>query len=290
LLALVGVTVALAALLWLPLVRSITRPLAEASRAAEEIALGRFDVRLDEHRADEIGALGASINAMATRLGDYVRGQKRFLGDVAHELASPLARIQLGLAVLEQRVDAAAQERVREVAEEAREMSRLVEELLQFTRAELRDAKSALGVVKLAPIVQRAIDRERADGVTIRSEVGDDLEAVGDTELLTRALANVLRNAVRYAGQAGPVVVTARRDGTQVEIEVRDGGPGVPPETLDRLFEPFYRPQAARERETGGVGLGLAIVKACVAACGGTVRARNLSPNGFLVAISLPRS
>jgi two-component system sensor histidine kinase CpxA len=106
--------------------------------------------------------------------------------------------------------------------------------------------------------------------------------------LLARALGNLVRNALRYAGESGPVRVTATRAGGTVVITVDDEGPGVPPADLDRLGEPFFRPELARTREGGGVGLGLAIVRSSIAACGGEVRFSNRAPRGFRAEIRLP--
>jgi two-component system sensor histidine kinase CpxA len=113
------------------------------------------------------------------------------------------------------------------------------------------------------------------------------MQVMASAELLTRAVANLLRNAVKYAGKAGPVTVSAKAQDAQVEITVADCGPGVAEEYLDRLFEPFFRPEPSRDSDSGGVGLGLAIVKTCVESCGGTVSARNLRPKGFAVTMVL---
>jgi two-component system sensor histidine kinase CpxA len=96
-----------------------------------------------------------------------------------------------------------------------------------------------------------------------------------------------LRNAVKYAGDVGPIHVSAEKRKDEVAIEVRDTGPGVSENLLDQLFEPFFRPEPSRNRDSGGVGLGLAIVKTCVETCQGTVSARNLKPKGFAVTIVL---
>ncbi len=274
--------------LWVPLVRSITRPIHYMTQATGRIARGRFDTRLDEGRADEIGMLGKSINDMTARLGGYVTGQKRFLGDVAHELASPIARLQLGLGILEQRVDDANRERVQDVIREVEHMSNLVNELLSFSRAELSPANVKLTRVVIAPIVQRVLERERRDGAEIKVAIDDQLAVLGDPELLARALANLVRNAVRYAGEAGPIEIVAERRESEVAIAVRDAGPGVPPDVLPHLFEPFFRLEPARGRDSGGVGLGLAIVRTCVEACHGSVSAANLTPQGFAVTMIWP--
>ncbi|NLH48353.1 MAG: HAMP domain-containing histidine kinase [Myxococcales bacterium] len=274
-------------LLWAPFVRNLTRPLTQMTDATAAIARGQFEVNLPARRRDEIGRLGQAINDMAARLAGFVKGQKRFLGDVAHELASPIARINLGLSILEQRVDEPHRERVREVLEEVQQLSNLVNELLSFSRAEMNPAKVRLESVELAPIVRRIVPREGGEGCDIRVAVDEEIRVQGDPELLARALANVLRNAVRYAGEAGPIFIEARQRNGEVEWTVRDSGKGVPPDSLGRLFEPFFRPEASRGRDTGGVGLGLAIVKTCVQACGGTVGAQNLQPAGFAVTMTL---
>ena len=277
-------------LLWIPMVRNITRPLARMTRATEEIAKGRFDVPIHEPRADEIGRLSRAVNHMTSRLLAFVKGQKRFLGDVAHELGSPIARIQFGLGALEQRVERENRQRVMDVLEDVEHLSKLVNELLVFSRADMKSNTVELEKIDLLPVVQTAVKREITPDAEIVTEVDPGIRVVASSELLTRALANLVRNAVKYAGNAGPIYVSVERRKDVVQIEVRDNGPGVPEDLIDRLFEPFFRPEPSRDRASGGVGLGLAIVKTCVDACKGNVSAANLEPNGFAVTITLPRN
>ncbi|MDU9050789.1 MAG: HAMP domain-containing sensor histidine kinase [Candidatus Electrothrix sp. Rat3] len=274
-------------LLWIPLVRNITKPLVRMTRAAEEIAKGNFNVSINEPRADEIGRLARTINNMTARLADFVKGQKRFLGDVAHELGSPVARIQFGLGVLEQRLEGGNQERVRDVMEDVEEMSKLIRELLAFSRAEMHSGAVELEHILLLPVVEAAVRREGTPTVQIDVQIDPEISALASADLLTRALANVLRNAIKYAGEAGPILVAAQEKEDQVILTIKDSGPGVAEEYLDRLFDPFFRPEPSRNRDSGGAGLGMAIVKTCVAACKGTVSARNREPNGFAVTIRL---
>lgn len=275
-------------LLWIPLARSITRPIARMTRAAEEIARGRFEVRIEDHRADEIGRLGSAINHMTTRLSGFLKGQKRFLGDVAHELGSPIARIQLGLGILEQRVSEDNQLRVADVMEDVAHMSNLVNELLSFSKAEMdHPVRTRLASTVLLPLAQGVVERERTPETEIILQIEPDIRVMASPELLARALSNLVRNAVRYAGNAGPVFIKAERKKDSVIIEIKDSGPGVAEELLDQIFEPFYRPEPSRDRDSGGVGLGLAIVKTCVEACNGSVSARNASPRGLAVKIAL---
>jgi two-component system sensor histidine kinase CpxA len=279
--------VLISALLWIPMVRNITRPLARMTRATEKIAKGSFDVSIHEPRTDEIGRLAKAINHMTARLSAFVKGQKRFLGDVAHELGSPIARIQFGLGVLEQRVEGKNQKRVIEVMEDVDHMSKLVNELLAFSRADMKSNTIKLDRIDLLPVVQTAVKREITPAAKIIIKIDPEIRVTASSELLIRAIANLLRNAAKYAEGAGPIYVTAEKRIGVVEIEVRDSGPGVPEDLLDQLFEPFFRPEASRDRDSGGVGLGMAIVKTCVKTCNGNVSASNLKPNGFAVTITL---
>ena len=116
------------------------------------------------------------------------------------------------------------------------------------------------------------------------------MKAFAEPDLLARALGNVLRNAIRYATDAGPITLTARVENELVLISVADCGPGVPPESLSKLFDPFYRVDSSRTRQTGGAGLGLTIVRSCMEACGGQVTALNCAGGGLEVSLYLPEA
>lgn len=275
-------------LFWFPLIRGITRAISQMTQATEQIAVGQFDARVNVRRRDELGRLGAAINRMADRLAGFVTGQKRFLGDVAHELCSPLARIQMALGILEQQALSEPQKAgVEDIREEVQRMSELVNELLSFSKAALQGREVKLAPVNLAGLVERVLAREAVGANRVEVRIPADLEALAEAELLSRAVGNLVRNALRYAGQAGPIGITAERAGGRVALTVEDQGPGVPPEALQQIFDPFFRLESSRSRETGGVGLGLAIVKTCVEACGGTVSARNREPSGLAVRLEL---
>ena len=277
-------------LFWIPLVRGVTRSLSQMTRATEQISEGRFEARVDERRGDELGRLGQAINRMAARLSGFVTGQKRFLGDIAHELCSPIARIQVALGILEQRADDKQQAYVNDLREEVEQMSRLVNELLSFSKAGLTPREIKLESVSLAATTRRVLELEATRDGQVQLQIPDNLSVLAQPELLFRALANLVRNAVRYAGQAGPITVSALRRDSMVVVTVADQGPGVPEDSLQQIFDPFFRAEASRSRDTGGVGLGLAIVKTCVEACQGTVSAMNRLPRGLEVQIVLKAS
>lgn len=277
---------ALSVLFWLPLVRRITKALRQLTAATGQIADGRFDTRVPVRSSDEIGQLGEAVNRMATRLDVHMTGQKRFLGDVAHELCSPLARLQMATGILAERAPANLHATVTDVREEVQQMSTLVNELLVFAKAGMQPRDVALADVELAPLAQNVLAREDQDR-RVSLAVPPEIRVRADADLLARALANLVRNAVRYGGDTGPITLTALRENDRVVIRVDDEGPGVAPEALDRLGEPFFRPESARTRELGGVGLGLSIVRNSVAACGGEVRFSNREPRGFRAELRL---
>jgi two-component system sensor histidine kinase CpxA len=279
--------VVLSALFWLPMVRNITRPIAEVTAATEMIAEGRFETRVGTARGDEIGRVGQAVDHMADRLAGFVKGQKRFLGDISHELCSPIARIQAALANLEQRADDSQKKYVADLSEEVEHMSELVDELLMFSRAGMKPAEVKLQPVLLSEAVQRVIDREGAAATNLNIDIDDGLKVTADPKLLSRALGNLMRNAIRYAGQAGPIELRAGKKADLIRITIADQGPGISPEMLPHIFDPFSRPEEARSRDTGGAGLGLSIVKSCIEACGGTIDCRNRKPTGMQFTVTL---
>ena len=265
---------------WLPFVKSASRRLTRLTQATEEIAEGHFDVRTGITGRDEINRLGSAVDRMAGRLDTMVNGQKRFLGDVAHELGSPIARLQLAIEIIEQRAGSDLRDSIGDARDEVQQMSDLVNELLTFTKAGLQPRDIEQKVIELAPLIAQVIAREDQSGrinVTIRA----GLTACANAPLLSRALANLVRNALRYAGDSATITLKATPLTDGVQIVVEDDGPGVPVESLTRLGEPFYRPELARTRESGGVGLGLAIVRSAIAASGGEVQFSNRQPHGF---------
>ena len=273
---------------WLPLIRGLTHSISQLTTATGAIAEGKLETRLSLRRSDELGQLSEAINRMAERLSGFVHGQRRFLSDVAHELCSPIARIQVSLGILDQRAQDNQKKYVDGVQEEVEHMSGLVNELLLFSRAQLNTPTTPLTRVNVAETVRRVLGREAGEGAQVETHLDERTEVLAHPEYLFRSLANVVRNAIRYAGECGPIVISAQEKDGMVSITVADQGPGIPEAELESVFKPFYRPELARQRETGGVGLGLTIVRTCIEACGGAVHCRNRSPKGLAVEIKLP--
>ena len=282
--------VVLSVLFWLPMVRNITRPIAEVTAATERIAEGKFDTRVGTSRTDEIGRVGQAVDHMADRLDGFVKGQRRFLGDISHELCSPIARIQVALGILDQRADDQQKKYVLDVQDEVEHMSELVNELLLFSQEGVNPKSIELEPVNLLEIIDRVMEREGAKNSTVKISVNKEISVTANAQRLSLALGNLLRNAIQYAGDAGPINVTAKRENETVTLIITDCGPGLPEDSLPKIFDPFYRPELSRNRATGGAGLGLAIVKTCVEACNGTVTCRNRTPSGLEFEIVLESS
>ena len=274
-------------LCWLPLVRGLTHAVTQMMSATAAVAEGGFDVRVDTRRRDELGSLGRSINRMAERLGSYVQGQKRFLGDAAHELRSPLGRMQLALGILEARAQPADQPYIRDLKEEVDFMSGLTTDLLEFARAEMQPRSIQIVPLGLRKLIDRVVEVESNPPVQIDVKIDSGLQVLGEEKLLFHAFSNLVRNANRYAAGEGPILITAHRQGAETSVTVSDSGPGVPESALEKIFAPFFRLESARDRKSGGAGLGLAIVRSSVEACGGRVSARNRQPHGLEVIVVL---
>jgi two-component system sensor histidine kinase CpxA len=285
-LILVGGVLLISVIFWWPFAYRITRALAEMTKVTEKIAEGRFESRVKVNKWDEIGSMGEAVNQLASRLNTFVTGEKRFLGDIAHELSSPLARLQIGLELLETSATSEQESMLNDIREEVEEMTHLINELLAFSKAGLQGKEIELKSINLSKLLN-AVTLKTASEQIVKLDIEKDLFVLGDQMLLERAFGNVFRNAVRYASADGDIKVRAIRSGKEISVITSDSGPGVPPAALEHLTEPFFRPEPSRSRSSGGTGLGLAIVQTCIESCNGSLSIRNKQPRGLEVDIRL---
>jgi two-component system sensor histidine kinase CpxA len=287
------------------LMRNFMIPLSELRRTTLKLAKGDLSVRVGQRvtgRSDEIADLGRSFNKMAEQVETLVSSQKRLLSDISHEIRSPLQRMEVASALLRDRSDKSdIRKYVDRIELEISRIDDMVEELLTLTRAD-ESSPTRSEVVELDEIIGSIIEdaefesgSENGNGSGNKNEMGGKIVAshlqklpvLGDATLLSRALRNVIHNAIRYTAPGTEVEVDAFQDGDYVAITVRDHGPGVSEKDLDKIFLPYYRTDEARERSRGGVGLGLAITKRIVESHGGNVTASNAPSGGLVVAIRL---
>jgi two-component system sensor histidine kinase CpxA len=285
--AFIAAILLMSALLWWPFVWRMTHTIRQLLNATQLMSQGRLEVRVSETRSDELGELAAAVNSMAERLHTYLQGQRQFIADVAHEVISPIARMQIGLGILETHVPEKGESALLDVREDLEQMAQMLDELLLFSRSGMESDRTPLVRTHLQATIEKVVAAEASDA-NVTTNIPPDIYVKSRPAMLERALSNLVRNARRYASEGTePIELVANRDAAEVRLLVRDRGPGVPESALARLGEPFFRPELSRTRTMGGFGLGLAIVRRCVAACNGEVRFRNRVGGGFEAQIDL---
>jgi two-component system sensor histidine kinase MprB len=280
--------VALAGLLGLFVARAAAVPVHVLRRAAEHVGLtGDLSRRIETVGDDDLGRLSASFNTMLAALEESHRAQRQLIGDASHELRTPVASLRTNVEVLLRNPDLEAAERgplLEDLVEQSAELGALIEDLLESARTG-DDSGGASETVELDELVSSEIERCAARHPHIQFE--QELEpcvVAGRESRLSRAVVNLLDNAVKWSPPAATVEVTLA-DG---ELSVRDHGPGFSEEDLPYVFDRFYRSPIARS--VPGSGLGLSIVRKVVSEHGGMVRAHNASDGGAVVALTLPRA
>lgn len=267
---------------------SIVKPIAKLRNTTYRLAKGQWDARVDSSglRKDELGRLAEDFNQMAEQLSRLWHGQKRLLGDISHELRSPLARIQMALGIAHQQ-NVESETLVR-IEREAERMEALIKQLLMLSRVEsITSPFEKVSLLELlGDVFSDAQFEANAAGKTFIPCSLPEHHISANPILLQSAVENVIRNAIRYA--ATRVDVSYQQNSTQWQITISDDGPGLSVDECERVFAPFYRPTDARDRESGGVGLGLAIAKAAITAHKGTIEARPLDTKGLAVTITIP--
>ena len=281
--------IVLVVLLCYALSRYLTKPLRQLGAAVERLGRGDLTARAEESRKDELGDLAASFNRMADHIQTLLAAERRLLFDISHELRSPLAR--LSVAVELARTSKGGAPPLDRIQKEADRLNALIRQMLEVTRTEGEPSRLKMDLLPLDELVGSLVDdcsiEAQARGCALSLTSAGAVSIEGDSELLRRAIENVLRNAIRYAPAGSMVEIAVENGGGFAKIRVRDHGPGVPPEALPRLFDPFYRVEQDRDRKSGGVGLGLAIARRAVELHKGKLRASNALP-GLLVEIDLP--
>ena len=267
----------------------LSRPVTRLQQAVERFGRGDLSARAAAARGDEFGELARAFNQMAERIQTLLEAERRLLLDISHELRSPLARLAVAVELARSGED--REQALDRIQKEADRLNDLVGQLLQVTRAEgdpssLRESAVRLDKLLSELAADSALEAS-ARGCRVEWGGAPPVETHGDPELLRRAIENVLRNAIRYAPPGTAVELKLHAESGLASIEVRDYGPGVPPESVERIFDPFYRVQSGRERSSGGVGLGLSIARRALVLHHGRIHAENADP-GLRVRIDLP--
>jgi two-component system sensor histidine kinase CpxA len=286
------------------LARHLSAPIRRIQEGARALAVERFDARQSdlrvsaglEGRKDELAELARDFDAMADQLRANRAAITQLLRDISHELRSPLARMRVALGLARQ----TSGDRERQMDRMEREVERLdalISQVLKLARLHGAEAPFTRAEFDLDEVIEAVVRDANYEGAARGCRValrGTALARInGNQELVSSAIENVLRNAVRYSPPGGEVDVHVARQGTGsavASIVVRDHGPGVPPGELERIFEPFHRVAESRDRDSGGEGIGLAITSRVMRAHGGSARAANHPGGGLEVTLEMGRS
>jgi two-component system, OmpR family, sensor histidine kinase BaeS len=290
-----GMAVAIAALVAIVFSRQITAPLRRLSTAVGRVAQGDTSCRLPATSTDEVGALTSNFNCMVESLDRNQDARRKLMGDLAHEMGTPLSVIQSNLEGMLDGVVEASPEKISSMHQEAMLLARLVKDLRTLSQAEagrlnLAPAPGDLGRL-VSSIVTAAGPEAARKGVALSVHVGLDLPpAMMDEDRVSQIVVNLLSNALRYtsAGDTVKVGVAAEEEGRQLVVSVADTGQGIPEADLPYIFDRYYRGPEPKEKRAGGSGIGLAVVKELVEAQGGRVRARSVPGRGSTFFFTLP--
>jgi len=257
--------------------RNITRPLSELARAADSVGRQVRPAQLEERGARELRDAARAFNTMQDRLRRYLDSRTRVLAAMSHDLKTPLTRLRLQVEALE---DPAMQARI---SLQLDEMESMVREALALFRG-LDDGEPATGI-DIDALLEQLRGEFTDMGATVTVSGRALAPYVGKPQALKRCLTNLVANAVKFGTRADIAV----EDGAELLIRVRDAGPGVPESELERVFEPFYRLESSRNRDSGGSGLGLSIARDIAQSHGGSLTLHNLAGGGLEARLRLPR-
>jgi len=270
-------------------------PVDEIASSLERIQAAGLSARLPEaEAADEIGRIVSSANRMLARLEESFEQVKRFAGDVAHELRTPLSALtcRLELALGEEGLSEESRAAMGDALQQVNELAALVNNLLFLASLDAADGPGQPEQVQLKGLVEDVgeVFGVLADqgGVELELDVSDDCSVYGDRTLLHRLLCNLIENAIRYTPPGGRVAVRAGRQDGLCRISVSDTGIGIAPADIERVFDRFYRAEGSRSRGTGGTGLGLSICRRIVELHGGTIAAASEEGIGTAITVALP--
>jgi len=280
---------------WL-LAKTFTKPLIAIQKASESIGEGKLATRITkfDKRSDEFGTLARSFNQMAEQLENNITVHQRLLGDVSHELRSPLTRLQLAVALAEKNIgnDIEQQKHLNRCETEVERLDEMIADVLTLSRLEHNQTVFATDEIDLSTLITQVVNDcqyfATSRGVTIALTAHTNCMLLADSKLLSSAISNVVNNAVKYSPNDEIVTVELSQINEQIVLSVSDQGTGVPNEMIAKLFTPFFRVADARDRSSGGTGLGLAIAQQATLFHQGEIIAKNQELSGLRVIITLP--
>ena len=276
--------------------RMLTNPLRRITGTAKQIRDGDLSARTGLRGDDEIDRLGETFDEMATSLEKDLKHERRITSDVAHELRTPLMAMLATVEAMQDGVLPCDDEHLETVASETRRLSRLVQQMLDLSRMENRTTPLNLEPIDLVSFTQRIVDGQQQLFMKrdLRLRFADETQGRSavievDADMITQAIVNLMSNAMRYTPEGGWVLVSVKADRRTVMIVVSDTGIGIAKEDLSRIFGRFWRADASRAREAGGLGVGLSVTKQIVERHHGYISVESELGKGTTFTIHLPR-
>lgn len=266
---------AMAPVTWM-FARRLTKPIQVFADAAERLGRDPGAPPLEVKGPAEIGVAANAFNEMQERLRRYVEDRTAMVGAIAHDLRTPLTRLRF-------RIEGLPEDQRGKYAADLDQMEAMITATLAFVRDATRPGERT--PLELSSLVESLCDEMAETGALTEVESGQKVVLEGDPMALRRLIANLLENAVKFGGQARARVFA--QAGNAV-VEIDDDGPGIPPADTEKMFEPFYRREPSRSRQTGGIGLGLAVVRSIARGHGGDVTLINRAGGGLTARVQLP--
>lgn len=272
--------------------RTLVSPINRMTTTAKAIKEGDLSARTELHGEDEIAHLGETFDAMADSIERDRELERRLTTDVAHELRTPLMAIQSTVEAMVDGVFEADEERLETVNSEVQRLSRLVDAILKLSRLESRSTPMKKEVVNVGELIAGIVATHEAfvadSGLTLKYEMEQGVRVLGDADMIRQATANLISNAVRYTSEGGLVTVRVKRGDIMASISVQDTGIGLTPDEAKMVFSRFWRADAGRTRESGGLGIGLSVVKEIVERHNGWVQVEGRKGEGACFTIHIP--
>lgn len=275
----------------------LTKPLRSLGLAAQSIATGKLNTRVGHfrgHGKDEIAQLSREFDRMAEELENLIHSKERLLQDISHELRSPLARLHIAIELGRKKTSHLADSEFNRMEIECSRLNALISEILEFARLEQSTTELQLTKTNIPDLLNEIIQDGNYEfnetSLRIVSATIEPCELLIDARLIHRAIENIVRNALHYTPVNQKIYISLQHNEAKdhIHIDIKDNGPGVPEEQLKKIFNPFYRVDTSRTKNTGGYGLGLAIASRAISLHQGEIVAMNNPEGGLLVRISLP--
>lgn len=297
-----GITVPVGVLL----ARQLTRPISNLSQAVVAMQPGAVQQQVPVTSQDELGQLSNSFNIMSSEMASFVQIieeqkakiletealRKEGMASISHELRTPLNSCVAQANAMLDGIRPMNSEQMGLLSNLLDHLTKLVDDLFQLALADVKALECAKEVVDFSGLISEALDAKLADlnkaNAELIRKIPEQLEVLGDAKRLRQIIDNLMENCFRYAEKGATIRVILKREAEFAELSVLDNGPGVPIETLDSIFDRFYRVESSRDRNTGGTGLGLSLVRAWAEAQGGSARAFLVPDGGLGIKVYIP--